>query len=259
MAAGKGIITKRILAYLAVAATIAGVWQGAAGLFPSFLLPGIPQVFARLGTILSSREFAEALGISLARLGSAYLTAALSGTLLGLASGILPWLRTYLRALVSVLQSVPPITWVPLLVITMGFGDGPIIVVVTLASFYPMVQSVMSAAEQVEPLHIRVARALGAGKLRVLTSIYLPEVFPSMITGAQISFGNAWRALVAAEMVAGVGIGLGWSITFAGEIADMSGVLAHIVVIGVFAALMDQVVLELLKRRLLLWRYAQHE
>lgn len=256
---GKGKLKKRLIAYGAVLATIVVVWQGSSLFFPSFLLPGIPPVLTRLARIIPSPEFLEALGISLSRLGLGFGLAVTGGTVLGLASGVLTGLRIYLRALVSVLQSVPPITWVPLLIITMGFGDGPIIVVVTLASFYPMVQSVMSAAEHVEKLHLQVAQVLGANPWQVVRTVYLPEVFPAIVTGAQISFGNAWRALVAAEMVAGVGVGLGWSITFAGEIADMSGVLAHIVVIGVFAAFMDQVVLELIKRRLLKWRYVNHE
>jgi len=64
------------------------------------------------------------------------------------------------------------------------------------------------------------------------------------------------QALIAAEMVGGVNIGLGWYITIAGEIADMTGVLAGIVVIGLLSAALDTWGLEHLKRRLLRWKYA---
>lgn len=244
-----------VVAYLAVAGTILAAWQAAAEFFPAFLLPGVPAVARRLTTLLGTREFAEALTVSFYRIGVGFAIAVFLGTSLGLASGLSSWLRSYLRALVSVLQSVPPITWVPLLVILTGFGDAPIIIVVALASFYPLVHSVMSAAEHVDALHLKVARILGASRWQALRTVYLPEVFPAAVTGTQIAFGNAWRALVASEMVAGVGVGLGWSITFAAEIADMAGVLAHIVVIGVIAAMVDRVVLEWIKHWLLRWRY----
>jgi len=242
-----------------VAGTILVTWQTAAAFFPSFLLPGVAEVARRLATVLGTREFAEALMVSFYRIGVGFAVAIILGTSLGLASGLSNSLRSYLRALVSVLQSIPPITWVPLLVILTGFGDAPIIIVVALASFYPLIQSVMSAAEHVDALHLKVARILGASRRQTLRTVYLPEVFPAAVTGTQIAFGNAWRALVASEMVAGVGVGLGWSITFAAEIADMAGALAHIVVIGVIAAIIDRIVLEWIKHRLLRWRYVGND
>ncbi len=143
-----------------------------------------------------------------------------------------------------------------MLVILLGFGSAPIVIVVTFAGFFPVAHSVMNASEAVEDLHIDVARTLGASRRQIMRTVYLPELFPAVINGAQISFGNAWRSLVASEMIAGVGTGLGWSISFAGEIADMTGVLANIVVIGCLAALIDRTLLERTKRALLRWRYA---
>ena len=247
---------KTLLVDLAVVATLLGIWQGAAFLFPGFLLPGVWAVTKRLIDLLGTGEFYEGVARSFLRLGLGYGTALFLGTTLGLLAGLWSGFRAYLRSLIAVLQSVPPITWVPFLVILFGFGDLPIVFVVSLASFFPMAHSVMSATESVDPLHLQAARVLGGSPRQILISVYLPEVFPSIVTGAQISFGNAWRSLVAAEMIAGVGIGLGWSISYAGEIADMPGVLANIVVIGFTAALIDRLVLEKTKHALLKWRYA---
>ena len=136
-----------------------------------------------------------------------------------------------------------------------GFGNMPIIIVVTIASFFPMALTVLNGAEGVHRTHLEAARVLGANKAQLLRKVYLPETFPAFITGAQVSFGNAWRSLVAAEMMGGVAVGLGFAVKFAGEIADMSGVIMYILVIGIIASVLDQVVLEQLKRRLLHWRY----
>lgn len=157
--------------------------------------------------------------------------------------------------MISILQSIPPITWVPLLVILLHFGDRPTIVVVAIASFFPMALSVMNAIEGVNPVHVQVAQVLGASTWQLVTKVYGPEVLPAVVTGAQVSFGNAWRSLIAGEMVGGVNGGLGWSISYAGEVADMSGVLMGIAIIGLLAALIDRVLLEQVKRRLLRWRY----
>jgi NitT/TauT family transport system permease protein len=144
---------------------------------------------------------------------------------------------------------------VPLFIILLGFGDAPIILVIIIAAFFPMTVSVMNAVEQVDPVRVDVARLLGASQAQLVSKVYAPEVIPAIITGAQVGFGNAWRSLIAAEMVGGVNVGLGWFITFSGEVADMVGVLAGIFVIGFFSAVLDGYILERLKRRLLRWKY----
>lgn len=191
---------------------------------------------------------------SLLRLGIGYSLGCLLGASLALAAGMFRPMRLYLRGLISIFQSVPPITWVPFLIIRFGFGDIPVIVVILIATFLPMALTVLNGAEGVTRTYIEVARVMGASRWHLLTKVYVPETLPAVITGAQVAFGNAWRSLIAAEMVAGVSSGLGWSISYAGEVADMSGVLVGIVVVGTTAAAIDSLVLERIKRRLLHWR-----
>src|SRR3546814_5813052 len=81
----------------------------------------------------------------------------------------------------------------------------------------------------------------------MLRRVYLPAVMPELITGAQLAFGNAWRALISAEMLIGFGQGLGRSLAYAGETADMIGVMANILTIAILATLIDQVILETLR------------
>lgn len=245
----------RVVPYAIAFLTIIAGWQIAAWLFPSYLVPSPRQVFFRLGKELGRDAFLATIGRSFARLGIGFSLACGFGALIGLVSGIWSFFRRYSRALVSILQSVPPIAWVPLFIIVLGFGDFPIVLVIVIAAFFPMAVSVMNAVEQVDPLRIDVARLLGASQAQLVTKVYAPEVIPAIITGAQVGFGNAWRSLIAAEMVGGVNVGLGWFINFSGEVADMVGVLAGIFVIGLFSALLDGYFLERLKRRLLKWQY----
>lgn len=248
-------IWRRRLSYLAAIASIFLIWQVASFFKPEFLLPGVSKTMVRLSRVLVDPEFRTSLIQSLYRLGGSYPIACLLGALLGLAGGISKPFATYLRALISILQSIPPVAWVPFLIIFIGFGDTPIMIVITIASFFPMALSVLNATEGAGRTHIELARVLGANRLQLLFKVYLPEALPSIVTGAQVAFGNAWRSLIAAEMVAGARSGLGYAMKYAGDTAQMKDVLASIVIIGTLAAIMDHFVLEQLKRRLLRWRY----
>jgi len=95
----------------------------------------------------------------------------------------------------------------------------------------------------------------GASKVQMLKRVYFPAVTPELITGAQLAFGNAWRALISAEMIVGFSPGLGKSLAYSGEIADMTGVMTNILVIAILAAVIDQVILERIKHRLLRYQY----
>ena len=245
----------RVLPYAIAFLTLLAGWQIAAWIFPPYLMPSPGQVLARLSKELGRDVFLVTIGRSFSRLAVGFSLACLLGVTIGLVSGVWAFFRRFSRALVSILQSVPPIAWVPLFIILLGFGDYPIILVIIIAAFFPMAVSVMNAVEQVDRLRVDVARLLGANRMQLITKVYAPEVVPAIITGAQVGFGNAWRSLIAAEMVGGVNVGLGWFITFSGEVADMVGVLAGIFVIGFFSAFLDGFALERLKRRLLKWKY----
>ncbi len=230
-------------------------WQAAAWTLPDFLMPGVPAVALRLWHDVQSAEFREALSGSLWRLGAGYGFALLFGIGFGLVGGLLLFFREVLKSAIIILQSIPSIAWVPLFLILMGFGNMPIIVVIALAAFFPAALSVMNATESVLQTHVSAARVMGASHWDMLRRVYLPAVMPELITGAQLAFGNAWRALISAEMLIGFGQGLGRSLAYSGETADMLGVMANILTIAVLATLIDQVFLENIKRKVLRYQY----
>ncbi|MBB5216952.1 ABC transporter permease [Parapusillimonas granuli] len=245
---------KKLAMVIAVLAILL-LWQSAAWTLPDFLMPGVPAVIVRLWEDIRASEFQAALSGSLLRLGLGYGFALLFGVGFGLIGGILFFFREVLKSAIIILQSIPSIAWVPLFLIMMGFGNMPMIVVIALSAFFPAALSVMNATESVLQVHVSAARVMGASRWDMLRRVYLPAVMPELITGAQLAFGNAWRALISAEMLIGFGKGLGRSLAYAGETADMVGVMANILTIAVLATLIDQVILENLKRRVLRYQY----
>lgn len=246
---------QKVFATLAAVAFIFLMWQIAAWSLPVFLMPDVPIVLERLWQEVQQEQFREGLTNSLVRLSIGYGSALGLGILFGLIAGLLFFFRAALKSAIVILQSIPSIAWVPLFLILMGFGNLPIIVVVAIGAFFPTALGVMNATESVQKVHISAARVMGASPAALLRRVYLPAVTPELITGAQLAFGNAWRALISAEMIVGFGSGLGRSLAYSGEIADMTGVMTNILVIAIFATLIDQVLLEGVKRRALRYQY----
>jgi NitT/TauT family transport system permease protein len=243
------------LAMILAIAFILLMWQIAAWFLPDFLMPDVPTVLVRLWTEVQSEQFRIALWGSLSRLGIGYGVALLLGIGFGLIGAVLFFFREILKSAIVILQSIPSIAWVPLLLILLGFGSLPIIIVVAIAAFFPAALSVMNATESVQKVHVSAARVMGATRRDMLKHVYLPAVMPELITGAQLAFGNAWRALISAEMLIGFGKGLGRTLAYAGETADMVGVMTNILTIAILAVLIDQFILENLKHRLLRYQY----
>lgn len=246
---------QRKLAMFLAVVFILLMWQIAAWFLPDFLMPDVHTVFVRLWEEVQTSGFREALSGSLVRLGTGYGVALLLGIGFGLVGAILFFFREVLKSAIIILQSIPSIAWVPLFLILMGFGNLPIIVVVAVAAFFPAALSVMNATESVQQVHVSAARVMGASRWDLLKRVYLPAVMPELITGAQLAFGNAWRALISAEMLIGFGKGLGRGLSYAGETADMVGVMMNILVIAILAPLIDQLLLENLKHRVLRYQY----
>jgi NitT/TauT family transport system permease protein len=231
------------------------MWQLAAWALPDFLMPDVHTVFVRLWEELQSESFRTALLDSLGRLATGYGAAMVIGVGLGLLGAVLYFFREVLKSAIIILQSIPSIAWVPIFLILMGFGNMPIIVVVAISAVFPAALAVMNATESVQKVHVAAARVMGASRWDLLKRVYLPAVMPELITGAQLAFGNAWRALISTEMLVGFGKGLGRSLAYAGETADMVGVMTSILAIAILAPLIDQVLLENLKHRVLRYQY----
>nr|WP_202078064.1 ABC transporter permease [Caldalkalibacillus salinus] len=244
-----------MLPFVAAVGSLLFIWQVVHWILPGYLMPSVFEGLSRFFGNFSDPVFIETVQASLSRLGWGYPLACVLGATLGLIGGVSRLFAVYLRAVISILQAIPPITWVPFLVLLFSFGNLPIIIVITIASFFPMALSVLNATEGVNRTHLDLARVMGANKRQLLSKVYAMETLPAFVTGAQVAFGNAWRSLIAAEMVGGASVGLGWSTSYASEIGDMTGVLAGIVTIGSIAIILDLVILESLKRRLLRWRY----
>jgi ABC-type nitrate/sulfonate/bicarbonate transport system permease component len=228
------------------------VWVAVASRYPELILPGPLRVFEELFKQLASPDFYDHIGISLYRLGIGFGIAAVSAFLVGTLAGLSEPFRLFLRPIVSFFQATPPMAWAPLFILILDLGNAPMIAVIVMAAFFPILVNVIQGMELIKQSHIRAALTFGANRFQLARYVYLPEVMPSAFGGIVVGFGIAWRSLVAAEMIGG-DAGIGWLIVTSGQMANSPLVMVGILTIGILALLFEFILLKPLKKRFASW------
>ncbi|WP_058960606.1 taurine ABC transporter permease TauC [Type-E symbiont of Plautia stali] len=238
------------------------VWWGvtALNLVAPLFLPPPQQVLQKLLLIASPQGFMDAtlwqhLGASLTRMLVALFFAALIGIPVGIAMGLSPAIRGLLDPLIELYRPVPPLAYLPLMVIWFGIGETSKILLIYLAIFAPVTLSTLAGVKNAQQVRIRAAQALGASRWQLLRFVILPGALPEILTGLRIGLGVGWSTLVAAELIAATR-GLGFMVQSAGEFLATDVVLAGIAVIALIAFSLE-LGLRALQRRLTPWNGEQ--
>jgi taurine transport system permease protein len=250
--------SRQITLSLATVVTIILLWWWVAAqqwVSPLFLPPPF-QVLTKLISIAGPQGFMDAtlwqhLAASLLRILTALFAAVLIGIPVGIAMGLNPTVRGILDPLIELYRPVPPLAYLPLMVIWFGIGETSKILLIYLAIFAPVAMSTMAGVRSAKQVRIRAAEALGASRLQVVWHVILPGALPEILTGFRIGLGVGWSTLVAAELIAATR-GLGFMVQSAGEFLATDVVLAGIGVIAVIAFCLE-LGLRALQRRLTPW------
>lgn len=219
-------------------------------------LPPPSQVLTKLVSIAGPQGFMDAtlwqhLAASLGRILVALLAAVIIGIPVGIAMGLSPTVRGILDPLIELYRPVPPLAYLPLMVIWFGIGETSKILLIYLAIFAPVAMSALAGVKSAQQVRIRAAQSLGASRVQVLWFVILPGALPEILTGLRIGLGVGWSTLVAAELIAATR-GLGFMVQSAGEFLATDVVLAGIAVIAVIAFSLE-LGLRALQRRLTPW------
>ncbi|CEJ66285.1 MULTISPECIES: taurine ABC transporter permease TauC [Citrobacter] len=250
--------SRQITLSLGTLAVILAVWWTVAALqlISPLFLPAPGQVLQKLITIAGPQGFMDAtlwqhLAASLARIVIALLAAVLLGVPVGIAMGLSPTIRGILDPIIELYRPVPPLAYLPLMVIWFGIGETSKILLIYLAIFAPVAMSALAGVRSAQQVRVRAAQSLGASRAQVLWFVILPGALPEILTGLRIGLGVGWSTLVAAELIAATR-GLGFMVQSAGEFLATDVVLAGIAVIAVIAFILE-LGLRALQRRLTPW------
>ena len=251
-------LSRQLTLSVATLAVLLAVWWAVAALqlISPLFLPPPGQVLQKLITIAWPQGFMDAtlwqhLAASLTRIVIALLAAVLIGVPVGIAMGLNSTVRGILDPLIELYRPVPPLAYLPLMVIWFGIGETSKILMIYLAIFAPVAMSALAGVKSAQQVRIRAARSLGASRAQVLWLVILPGALPEILTGLRIGLGVGWSTLVAAELIAATR-GLGFMVQSAGEFLATDVVLAGIAVIAIIAFLLE-LGLRALQRRLTPW------
>lgn len=180
----------------------------------------------------------ENTSISLARVFGAFLLAILTAIPVGLAMGTSRIANGIFDPIIEFYRPLPPLAYLPLVIIWLGIGETAKVVLIYLACFAPLVIATKAGATTVPREQINAALSLGASRWQVITHVILRGSMPEIMTGLRISLGFGWTTLVAAEMVA-ANTGLGQMVLKASNYLRTDVVIMGIIIIGILALLID--------------------
>lgn len=173
------------------------------------------------------------------------------GIAVGIPLGILMgWYKKFdlfFKSIFDVIRPIPPIAWIPIMVVLLGIGVKAKAAVIFLASVVPCVINAYSGIKQVNPVHLWVAQIFGATDRQMLRTIAIPSAMPMIFTGIRVALNAAWMALVAAELLASTQ-GLGYMIQLARTFGRPDIIIAGMLAIGLLSLLFN-VVVSLLEKK----------
>ena len=190
--------------------------------------------------------------ISIYRVFFAFFAACFTAIPIGLAMGMSRMFRGIFDPPIEFYRPIPPLAYLPLIIIWFGIGEFSKIFLIYLACFAPIALSTRSGVRTVSIEQIHVAYSLGATRAQVILHVVLKAALPEILTGMRIGIGFGWTTLVAAEMVAAAS-GLGYMILNASEFLVTDVVVMGIFVIGLIALLSD-FLMRYLERRFVPWK-----
>lgn len=207
-------------------------------IIPPLFLPTPAAVWQKFLEV-SQQGFMQAtlwqhLAASITRVLLALVAAIIVGVPLGLWMGLNKWVRAVLDPLVELLRPIPPLAYLPLLVIWFGIGEGTKVLLIFFSILAPVIISSAHGVLSHQVNRERAAQSLGATNFQVLKYVILPTALPHILTGIRIGLGVGWSTLVASELVA-ADRGIGFMVQSAAQFLITDTVVLGIIVIAVVA------------------------
>ncbi|MCC6074057.1 taurine ABC transporter permease TauC [Pseudomonas sp. GCM10022188] len=230
------------------------------GLIEPLFLPSPQAVLQRawrlLGEGYMGASLWQHLAASLGRIGVALLFAVATAVPLGIAIGRNRVVRGLFDPLIEFYRPIPPLAYLPLIVIWCGIGELSKVLLIYLAIFAPIVIATATGVRTVDPARLRAAQSLGASQAQLIRHVILPSALPDILTGIRIGLGVGWSTLVAAELIAATH-GLGFMVQSAAQFLVTDVVIVGILVIALIAFALE-LGLRALQRKLVPWHGRGH-
>lgn len=232
-------VFNKVLPFLSIGALLA-VWLYASSV-NSRMVPTPAMTWSRLlelfTTPVGKQNLFGHIFASLRRVFTALAAAMVLGITIGVMIG---WNRTFratIGTLFEILRPIPPLAWLPVIIMGFGIGEFPKVLIVFIGAFMPIVINSYTGIRLVEPLHIDVAKSFNATNTQLLFEVAIPSALPAIFAGIRNATSGAWMTVLAAEMIASK-VGLGFLIQRGMDYFDVPLILVGMLTIGIVGALL---------------------
>ena len=213
----------------------------------TYLLPPPWKVAKTFVTMVERGEITSSILVSGKRvLTGAGISFVLAFTA-GLCSAYLPERSEYWRHLSNFMRNVPPISLISLLILWFGIGETSKLIVIVLASVFPMYLNISKGFRECDRKLVEVGKTLGFSPFQIFVRICLPYAREDILVGLRTGLGYCWRALIGAEMFAAASC-LGYTIVYAQQMSRSDKVLIGIFLIGFIGCVSDALFSALIRR-----------
>ena len=243
---------------VATVSALVALWFAATNLgwVKPLFLPSPQSVFGQfyeyaLG-LANDKPLLEHFVASMFRVFSAFLLACLTAVPVGIAMGVSRIARGVFDPPIEFYRPLPPLSYLPLVIIWFGIDELPKVILIYLACFAPLALAARSGMRAATQEQRHAAYSMGASHWQVVRHVILPAALPEILVGMRIAIGFGWTTLVAAEMVA-ANVGLGQMVLNASNFLRTDIVVMGIIVIGVVAYAFD-LLMRWVERRLVPWK-----
>ncbi|MFM8388142.1 MAG: ABC transporter permease [Actinomycetota bacterium] len=250
---GKRFVKAAVPAVLSIVGLIA-IWQFlyALKIWPDWKFPGPGQVWRSLGDQWEQGLVWSAVRNSVSRGLIGFAMSAIIATPLAVLIKRVGFARSVLRPILSGLQQLPSVAWVPAAIIWFGLTPTTIYAVVILGATPSITNGLVNGIDQIPPIYLRAAKVLGLGRLDNVRRVVLPAALPTYLSGLEQGWAFAWRSLMAAELIAispALGNGLGQTLETGRQLGDMSLIVTAILLILAAGILVEKLGFAPIRRR----------
>lgn len=217
------------------------IWYVVASLkiVSAYALPSPQKVFTTFLSMLKSGVIFRDVIVSFKRVVHGFSIAFLLAFILGMITFLKPKLSEYYDFLIQFFRNVPPLSLTPLLILWCGIGETTKIVIIILASFFPMYLNIVKGFTSCDTKLLEVGDMFDFSPLKKFFKITLPNAIGDILIGMRVGLGYSFRAIIGAEMIA-ASSGLGYSILFAQQTSRTDKVIVGIITIGLVGYFFDK-------------------
>ncbi|MFD0896462.1 ABC transporter permease [Loigolactobacillus binensis] len=242
------------MAWLTLSVTVAvGVW------WLLSVIPSTAQSFPNPVSVAQAIGTMVGRGVLLSDIGSSLFSVAwgfIFGFVLALPTAILmAWykpLENIIGPWIQFIRSIPPLAYVPLVVVSAGIGAKAQIIVICIATFLVMTVTIYQGVVNIDPTLIKAARVLGARDRDIFIHVIVPAATPYIITAVRLGATTALTTLIAAEST-GAEAGLGMRIQSLSQTFDVAPMMLYIIIIGIIGITLDKFI-RLFERKVTKWQ-----